>query len=341
MKNLYERLVEFTGDGVFRYTVSEGRILFANRGFMKIWDLPGHPNSVKGRLLKELMIYTQKEGTVRRAIVEKGAIHEFEYHFKTLKGEDRWVIHDSFVVTDSHSGEKVIDAIVRDITHRRQAEEQVRASLAEKEALLKEVHHRVRNNLQIVLSLLHLQAGMAGDERILQTLKDCCTRVRTMALIHEKLYEARDQSKIVFGEYLEGLVAELLAAYGVAPDAVRARINVDPNLRLDIHDAIHCALIINELVSNALGHAFPDGRGEIRVDVCSPRLGQYEVVVGDNGVGFPPGLDFRKTRSLGLHLVNTLVGQLSGTIALQSKGGTEFRITFNRPALTPAGGESA
>ncbi|MGA9139582.1 MAG: histidine kinase N-terminal 7TM domain-containing protein [Methanocella sp.] len=226
--------------------------------------------------------------------------------------------------------------VLRDVTKRKHADEELKrsnealsASLHEKEVLLKEVHHRVKNNLQIVSSILSLQSGSACSESQATLLRESQDRIRSMALVHEKLYRSRDLSRINFGEYVHSLIASLARSY-IASPAITTRIEV-PDIYLDIDGAIPCGLIINELVSNSLKYAFRDGRaGEVCVSL-SRREGIYTLVVSDDGAGLPPDLDFRNTASLGLQLVNTLVGQLEGTIELDSAGGTMFRITFVRP----------
>jgi PAS domain S-box-containing protein len=220
-----------------------------------------------------------------------------------------------------------IGVVVTEITDRKRSEEQIRTSLQEKEVLLKEIHHRVKNNLQIISSLLRLQSDNPQDKQPPEILQESQNRIRSMALIHEKLYTSPDISKIDFTEYIRTLAASLFISYRVDSDAVRLHVRADQML-VEVDAAIPCGLILNELVSNALKYAFPNGReGEIRIDLHSDQ----EMVtfgVSDNGIGFPINLDFRNTPSLGLQLVTTLVDQLRGTIELARIGGTEFKITF-------------
>jgi len=210
---------------------------------------------------------------------------------------------------------------------RTRAEEHLKASLKEKEVLLREIHHRVKNNLQVISSLLRLQSRTIKDDAICRVFKESQDRVKTMAIIHEKLYQSTDLAGVDFAGYIRDLTANLYRSYGVSQETISLRIQAQ-NVFLGINMAIPCGLIINELVSNCLKHAFPGGeRGEIYIDLSSDH-DQIILTVGDNGGAFPKGLDFRNTESLGLQLVLSLIEQLEGAIELHSDGKTEFRIAF-------------
>jgi two-component sensor histidine kinase len=207
--------------------------------------------------------------------------------------------------------------------------QELKAFSREKEVLLKEVHHRVKNNLQVISSLLSLQVGVVTDPNVLQVFRESQHRVRAMALIHEKLYQSRDLGKVDFGEYVRSLTGYLFRSFGVERATIALTVNVK-DVFLEVEKAIPCGLIVNELVSNALKHAFPAGReGEIRIDAQAKGTEHVTLRVSDNGVGFPPAVDVRTTTSLGLGLVNTLTKQLEGTIEQQSSGGTTFQIRFS------------
>jgi PAS domain S-box-containing protein len=231
-------------------------------------------------------------------------------------------------IRDSRSGITGLVAIARDITDGKIAE-RLKASLREKELLLKEVHHRVKNNLQVISSLLNLQARHVVDPRALELFKESQNRVRSIALFHEKLYQAKDLGHVEAFEYLNTLIANLLAAYGAKPSAVSLKVERE-DILLGVDVAIPLGLVLNELISNALKHAFPDGlRGQIRVQLGRCDKDRHRLVVSDNGVGFPADLDFRNAPSLGLQLVSTLVDQLAGTIELIGAPGTTFNVTFD------------
>jgi PAS domain S-box-containing protein len=223
----------------------------------------------------------------------------------------------------------VVLGLARDITERKQGEEVIRASLREKEVLLREIHHRVKNNMQIISSLFNLQAGYIKDEEALRILKEGQTRIRSMALVHEKLYQSGDLSKIDLAGYIQSLSTHLFHVYLVDPNQVRLETEYG-DVTLDINSAVPCGLILNELISNALKHAFPAGRkGVLMIRLRRGKDGAVELRIADNGVGFPKGLDFRRTESLGLQIVSLLVGQLEGTIKLDGKNGTAFTVAFH------------
>ncbi len=206
---------------------------------------------------------------------------------------------------------------------------EIRQSLKEKEVLLKEIHHRVKNNLQVISSLLYLQSRNVKDKETLGILQDSQSRVRSMALVHERLYQSSDLARVDFAEYIRNLANYLFRSYGVNMNLIQLKIKVGEVL-LGVDTAVPCGLILNELVSNSLKHAFPDDRqGEIYIELRADD-GQLTLMVSDNGVGFPEGSGFRNTETLGLQLVNMLVDQLEGTIELDRRGGTTFKITFAR-----------
>jgi two-component sensor histidine kinase len=217
----------------------------------------------------------------------------------------------------------------REVAARMCVEEQIRASLAEKEVLLKEVHHRVKNNLQVVSSLLSLQSDHVQDLQALESFRDSQNRIRSMALIHEKLYQSPDLARIDFAEYVRNLATFLFHAYGADSQVTRLKIQTD-DVYLGVDDAVPCGLILNELVSNALKHAFPGGRsGEISIGLGESDSGRMILEVSDDGVGFPPDQDPHSSESLGLQLVTTLVSQLDGTFEFDRRTGTKYRIALN------------
>jgi len=219
-------------------------------------------------------------------------------------------------------------AMSLEIAHRRTAEDQLRASLDEKTVLLKEIHHRVKNNLQVISSLLNLQAGMHRDEQLRRELQESQQRIRTMALIHERLYRSENLARIGFREYVETLVNQLSRSMGREEVICRVE-GVD--VMLSVGQAIPSALIVNELVTNALKHAFPAGRrGEIVVSIADPGEGMTEFSVRDNGCGLPGGFDPRKVETLGLQLVATLTTQLEGELTVEEGSGTGFCVRFRR-----------
>jgi predicted ATPase/two-component sensor histidine kinase len=214
-------------------------------------------------------------------------------------------------------------------SERKRAEEQLQASLQEKEALLKEVHHRVKNNLQLISSLLSLQAARIAEPAVAELFAESRNRVRSMALVHENLYRAGNFARISMATHIQNLCAHLTRAYGMNRRRVEWAIRIG-DVQLDLDRAVPCGLIVNELVSNALKHAFPDGwAGRVCVELEPFGDKQHVLVVGDNGVGLPADLDYHRANSLGLQLVDDLTQQLHGNILVNRDGGTTFTITFD------------
>jgi PAS domain S-box-containing protein len=226
------------------------------------------------------------------------------------------------------SGEKLFTIICHDVTQQQKYRTQIENSLREKEVLLKEIHHRVKNNLQVISSLLNLQSNFIEDERMADVFKESRNRVRLMALVHEKLYQSKDLSRINVAEYFKDLTAYLFSTYRMEPNAIKLKLDIE-DIYMGINFAINLGLITNELISNSLKHAFPDKRrGEIGIKMYSNNDDSLTLEVKDNGVGFPDNLNYTSTKSLGLQLVNSLVLQYRGTIEFQSKEGTRYKIMF-------------
>jgi two-component system, sensor histidine kinase PdtaS len=216
---------------------------------------------------------------------------------------------------------------ITDITQRKQAEERIKASLHEKEVLLKEIHHRVKNNMQVICSLLNLQSGYIRDPNALALFRESENRIRSMAMIHEKLYQNESLSKVDFSEYLSSL-SSLFTNYVANPEAVRLVTHLEP-VFLDIDTAVPLGLIVNELVSNSLKYAYPEGRsGAVELALRAGPENQYTLSVRDQGVGLPAGFDVNTSDTLGLHLVNILSAQLGAALSVESNGqGTLFEVT--------------
>ena len=236
--------------------------------------------------------------------------------------EDRWMpVYEAGRLATT-------DGVLCDVTERKRTEQAIRASLEEKTVLLKEVHHRVKNNLQIVVSLLNLQAVRVKNPAALDTLQETGNRVRSMALLHETLYLSESLAQVNFGSYIESICGHLFRSYG--PKAARVKLERRmEEASIDLDQAVACGLIINELVSNALKHAFPDGRvGRITVELQTAAQEQIVLRVADDGVGLPARLDIRQTETLGHQLVFMLAEKLRGAVEVTRDQGTAFRITF-------------
>jgi PAS domain S-box-containing protein len=217
--------------------------------------------------------------------------------------------------------------INRDITGRKKVEEHIKQSLREKETLLREIHHRVKNNMAVVSALLSLQARKIKDATVSRLFEESQQRVKSMALVHEKLYQTKDFSSINFEDYIKSLVSEIISLYRIDTSVITTEINIE-GIELDLESAVPCGLIINELLTNAFKYAFPDNRGGVlRVDFTKTD-DNYTLTIKDNGVGLPEGFDYKEANTLGLQLVNVLTGQIRGTLRIKSDKGTEAVVTF-------------
>ena len=247
----------------------------------------------------------------------------------------RWV---TTVIRDSNQQPSAFAKIMRDETERKRVEERLRASLLEKDVLLQEIHHRVKNNLQVVVSLLSIQANRINHREVIDILNETQNRVRAIAGIHETLYSSPDLASINFSEYMQQLIRGLFSFYNVKNNDVNLIVEAD-DIVLDVTQAIPLGLIVNELVTNALKHAFPAGRtGAVRAtlrylkeDPAPDRTldeGSAVMTVEDDGVGLPTGFDVQEQESMGIYLVRVLTRQLRGTLQVDQNGKTQFRVVF-------------
>lgn len=250
---------------------------------------------------------------------------EYEFRLLDKDGEERQIMLYASIIPST------TDSVVSllDITQRKTAENEVKRSLNEKELLLREIHHRVKNNMQIISSLLNLQRSYIHDEEAANILQESQGRVKSMALIHEKLYQTSDLARINVEEYIQSLTMNLFHSYTVNP-GIKLSMDVS-DLYFNIDTAVPLGLIINELVSNSLKYAFKDrDEGEIRISLLeTAEPGKYLLLIRDDGTGFPHELDFAESHSLGLQLVNTLVNQLDGEIEMITNGGTTFNMIIH------------
>lgn len=280
-------------------------------------------------------VYHGREEVCEKCLVKKcfedGKVHEYETELIRADGDKRifWCTAGVSAWVDGRP--TMVVAILRDITARNHMDNQLKASLKEKYLLLQEIHHRVKNNMQVISSLIRLQSGYIKDNKYLEVFRESQNRIKSMALIHEKLYQSGDLIHIDFGKYIKNLADSLIRSYGVNPEKVPIRVNAE-DIMLEIDSAIPCGLLVNELVSNSLKHAFPEGeQGEITIVFRATGEDEIELSVSDNGVGAPEHLDFRNAESFGLRLVAILAeDQLQGKIKLNRDQGTEFSVTFKK-----------
>lgn len=324
----FRALAENAIDGIIT-TNAYGNILYFNHNVMEMFghnkdELEGSPLTIlMPKRFREKFIMSLKKfqttgdhllaGRIIETIGLKKDGTEFPFEMSLTK----WEFDEEIYFT----------SIIRDITERRKAEDQIKSSLKEKEVLLQEIHHRVKNNMQIISSLLNLQKQYVADEEAVNVLMESQNRVKSMAMIHQKLYQSEDLIHIEISDYVKSLVNELFYSYAIRIGVITPIFDIE-SVTLNMETAVPLGLIVSELVSNSLKHGFPKGRkGEIWV-YLNKKDDKYQLTVGDNGVGYPEGHDFKSTETLGLQLVNNLVNQLDGEITLDTHQGTLFKILF-------------
>ncbi|MCX9028348.1 MAG: PAS domain S-box protein [Candidatus Methanoperedens sp.] len=322
----YRRLVDFSPFGII--IQSHDKIDFLNPAAMKI--LGGtKPEELVGKTISQFIHPDYLEIFDEQNCKERNGEIEELIDAKFARFDGTYVDIEIMSIPFNYESKSAIYRVFQDITKRRQADDRIKASLKEKEILLREIHHRVKNNMQIISSLLKLQSKYIEDDKYLDLFKESRNMIESMAIIHERLYHSEDLSKINIKEYTRDLVNNLFHVYNINKSVINSKINVD-TVTLGMDFAILCGLIINELVTNSIKYAFPDNRkGEIEIAFRQTDENNFELVVSDNGVGIPEDLDIRKTQSLGLRLITMLVDdQLEGEINLVRGKGTEFQIKF-------------
>jgi PAS domain S-box-containing protein len=299
------------------------RFLEVNKAFEK---QTGMHDAVGKRMLELAPSHEKYWSETYGRIALTGESAHFENEAKALKRH-----YDVHAYRVGEAELRQVAIVFSDISGRKRAETALQAALEEKTALLKEVHHRVKNNLQIVSSLLNLQTRQVTNEAALDTLRDTQGRIRAMALLHEALYRENNNGRVNSSVYFSHLCAHLCRAFGQAGERVRVKTEIGPaELGLDV--AIPCGLIINELVSNSFKHAFPGGRaGEIVVKLSPGAEGMIHLSVADDGIGLPPGADYEHGSTLGTQLVTGLAKQVGGILAVKSDRGTKVQISFLNP----------
>ncbi len=328
-EELYKSLIRASPEAVTA-TNLEGEIIFASPQTVKLHGY--NINELLGMNAFELIDPKDHIRATKnlKATLKEGYVKNIEYNLLRKNGSSFIGELSAALIKDPEGKPKSFIATVRDITERKQAEGRLRNALEEKDILLREVHHRVKNNIQVITSMLSLHSKYIKDQQYSDMIQEIQNRIRSMALIHEKLYKSEDISFVNFNEYIKELVSELFRSYGTNVALIKPTISVQDVL-LGIDDGIPCGLIINELVSNSLKHGFSRGQGgEIKIELKSSGENCILLGVSDTGVGFPKELDFKNANSFGLRLVNTLVEQLGGEITLIRDKGTQFKISFEK-----------
>ena len=278
------------------------------------------------------IIHPDDRQTLQKSM--KGALNQQmpfanDYRIVRPDGTIRIISSKGEVITDQKGKPLRIVGTEQDITEQKLADEKIKSSLKEKEMLLQEIHHRVKNNLQVISSLLRLQSRYINDQKSIDIFKETQNRVRSIAILHEKLYQLDDLAKIRFDEYVKILAEDLLYFYELDKSNIKMNIDVE-EISLNIETAIPCGLIIDEMVANSLKYAFPDNRiGEIKIELYSIDNDRYHMIVSDNGVGFSEDIDPEKTDTFGMQLIKYLTKQLKATIELDKNNGTTYKLMFN------------
>ena len=315
----YRDLVDNSLVGIYK-TGMDGKILFANHSMANIFGYDS-PEDIKKTLITTRYKNLEDRENILKKLMDDGKLEEYEVETIKKNGESM-----SILLSATKDGEN-ISGMIMDITDKKKADDQIKKSLNEKEMLLKEIHHRVKNNLMVISSLLSLQSRYIKDEVSKSIFKESQNRARSMALIHELLYRSSDLKRINFGDYIKTITNELFRMYVTDPDKIKLNMNIE-DIMLDINTAIPLGLIVNELVSNSMKHAFPnDISGEIDIKFKSAN-GNYSLIVSDNGVGFPKDYDIKKSDTLGLRIVNSLTEQVEGELLLENTNQTKFTIKF-------------
>lgn len=307
--------------------INDNRLVDCNSKALEMYG--AKRSEILGETPYDLFYPHSNEKTQRKALKYiNNALAGFPQVFEwKLRRKDGGLFYGEIKLNNLNlKGKTYLMAMIRDITERKIAEDKIKVSLHEKEVLLREIHHRVKNNLQIISSLLNLQSRGIDNEEVQEVFKESQARVKSMAMVHEKLYQSQNLSRIQFKDYILSLVNNLLQTYLRDPSGIQLKTDID-DVYIDINTAVPSGLIINEIISNSLKYAFDDDRGEIKISL---RKDDDEIVlkISDNGKGFSKDFDFRTTETLGLQLVNSLVQQLDGKIEIDNTRGVGFKISF-------------
>ena len=315
----YRDLVDNALVGIYK-TDMDGNILFTNDYMLKMlgYDIK---EDFKSFSSSDIYKNPDDRSLILKKLKKNGILERCEVDLKKRNGDKITILLNSKLEGN------IISGMIMDITKKKIVDEQIKKSLEEKEMLLKEIHHRVKNNLMVISSLLSLQSRYIKDETYKNIFKESQNRARSMALIHELLYQSNDLKRINFGKFINTLTGELYRMYIANQNLIKLNVDVK-EVMVDINTAIPLGLIVNELVSNSMKHAFPDGRtGQININFKEAD-NEYVLTVEDDGIGFSENIDFKKTDSLGLRIVNSLTEQIDGEITLNKSKGSKFIIKF-------------
>ena len=325
-EKMYQELAELTGMGMFKDDI-QGNLLFFDNKVLQIFGYSQQEmktKSIQVLLHPDDLIKFNKS---RNDILNKKK-GQLTNEFRAIR-KDGTIIFVKIVMEPIVENEEIIGthSFFWDISDRKSKGRLITSELLAKDLIIKEINHRVKNNMAVISSLLNLQSKTVTDEKVLAVLKESQNRIRSMSLIHEKLYHSQEISKVNFAEYIKQLSVELFNLYNIKTDLIKLTIDIESTL-IELDYAIPCGLIINELISNSLKYAFVEGKpGEINIKFKLTG-NEFVLTFSDNGIGFSQKIDFRKTETMGMQLICTLVEQLEGDIQLLKEKGTVFQITF-------------
>jgi len=304
-----------------------GKIEWVNDAFGRMMGLS---KDLIGQNISSAHIY-QNIDQILESVSKERHSKIFESSFQKNGSGQIWINSTVTPIFDENNHLKKFLFVDTDVTESKKMENQIVASLKEKDILLKEIHHRVKNNLQIIISLLNLQSGYVKDESTLKTVMDGQNRVRAMALVHEKFYQSEEFGEIDFHEYTEKLCFYLQQSYGKQHSDIKILVE-GSGVAFDMDTAMPCGLLITEIVSNSIKYAFPDQQtGEIKINMKKTGDRKIQIDISDNGVGLAADFDIEKSESLGMQLIGALTNQLDGELKVFRENGTHYSITFNYP----------
>ncbi len=326
-ENKYRTLIENLPQKIF-YKDRNSVYISCNKSYAD--DLRIKPDEIGGKTDYDFFPkkLAEKYREDDKRLMDLGRAEDIEEEY-IQRGKEVWIYTVKTPIMDDSGNVTGILGISWDITERKKAEQQIKQSLREKETFLREIHHRVKNNMAVVSSLLSLQANKIEDAAVRSIFEESRQRVKAMALVHEKLYQTRDLSSINFEDYITSIVSEIIGLYRIDTKAIITEINIK-DIALDLESAVPCGLIINELLTNAFKHAFHDNRSGVLSINFTRTDDTYKLAIKDNGVGLPEGFDYMRTNTVGLQIVNVLTKQLRGTLQIKSDGGTDATIMFEQ-----------
>ncbi|WP_414468584.1 histidine kinase N-terminal 7TM domain-containing protein [Methanobacterium sp. ACI-7] len=324
-ENRYKILTHVSPDAVIVFI--DKKIVFANEATAELLGAKD-TDEIIGRSLEEIIHPDYIEIAKKQYNLAENDRKYSDYTEEKIIRKDGTTIYiEAGTVPTIFNNKKAVQSVVRDITPRKNLEKELKKSLDEKDIMMKEIHHRVKNNLIVISSLLNMQSRYIKDKEALDIFTESKNRAKSMALIHEKLYQSNDLKRINFGNYLRTLAQEIFQTYRGNSDNTTLNTNVD-DIMLDINTSIPLGLIVNELISNCFKHAFKSNeKGQIWVNFHQ-KGEEFKVIIRDDGDGFPEDIDITNAKSMGLMLVNSLVKQIDGTIEIDCSEGTRIEIKF-------------